>query len=200
MPTANDSSRPRREAKAMNLGINSPSTTSIAAQAINERIESAVDEAVRSNTFPATIHAAVGQVQIHCELLAVESIACAFAQLEVTNDTWRTAPLDQVKRVAEALAGRLSYLLEPIRTIEADVDTCTVQMRSLPPRQAEDGTRAYYELQVSGGGRLSLCRYMKEPDQSRRTIPVQVTREVFSRLITDFVDAATGTAKKASAA
>jgi len=200
MPTAKDSSRPRREAKAMNLGINSTSTNSSATKAINERIESAIDEAVRSNVFPATIHAAVDQIRVDCELLAVESIACAFAQLNVTNEAWRTAPHDQVKRVAEALAGRLSYLLEPIRTIEADVDTCTVQMRSLPPRQTEDGTRSYYELQVSGGGKLSLCRYVKEPDQSRRTVPVQVTREVFSRLITDFIDAATGTAKKASAA
>jgi len=184
----------------MNLGTNSPATVSTATIAVNERIDSAVDEAVRSNTFPATIHAAVGPIQVDCELLAVESIACAFAQLNVTNDAWRTAPLEQVKRVAETLAGRLSYLLEPIRTIEADADACTVQMRSLPPRTADDGTRTYYELKVSGGGKLSLCRYVKEPDQSRRTVPVQVTREVFSRLVADFVDAAAGTSKKASVA
>jgi len=118
----------------------------------------------------------------------------------VANSSWQTAPLEQVKRIAESLAERLTYLLEPIRTIEADADARTVQMRSLPPRRAEDGTRTYYELQVSGGGKLSLSRYVKEPDQSRRTIPVQVTREVFSRLLADFIDAAAGTAKKASAA
>jgi hypothetical protein len=179
----------------MNLGTNSPSTISII-----ERIESAVDDSIRANVFPATIQVAAEHLQVDCELLAVESIACAFAQLDVSNESWQSAPLEQVKRIAETLAGRLSYLLEPIRTVEADADTCTVQMRSLPPRKAEDGTRTYYELQVRGGGKLSLCRYVKEPDQSRRTIPVQVTREVFSRLVADFVDAAAGTAKKASAA
>lgn len=181
----------------MNLGTNSPSP--ISAAAIHDRIEAAVDEVVRANIFPATIQVAVGQARIDCEFLAVESIACAFAQLNVTNDSWQSAPLDQLKRIADGLAGRLSYLLEPIRTIEADVDAAAIQMRSLPPRKTEDGTRNYYELQVSGG-KLSLCRYVKEPEQSRRLVPVQVTREVFCRLAADLADAATGTAKKASAA
>lgn len=183
----------------MNLGINSTSPIAVSAAAIIERLETAVDDAVRSNSLPAAVHAAVGQIQIDCELLAVESIACAFAQLEISNEAWRSASLDQVKRIAEGLAGRLNYLLEPIRTIEADVDSCTVQMRSLPPRKADDGTRTYYELQATSG-KLTLCRYVKEPDRARRTILVQVTREVFRQLVTDFVEAAAGTAKKASAA
>jgi hypothetical protein len=179
----------------MNIGTTPTSTISII-----ERIESAVDDKVRSNIFPATIQVAAEHLQVGCELLAVESMACAFAHLEVGNDAWRSAPLEQVKRIAESLAGRLTYLLEPIRTIETDVDACTVQMRSLPPRKADDGTRTYYELQVIGGGKLSLCRYVKEPGETRRAVPVQVTREVFRQLITDFVDVAAGTAKKASAA
>lgn len=195
MPTTNDSSRPSREEPVMNLGINSTSTHSVI-----KRIESTIDDAVRSNAFPATIRVAAEHVQIGCELLAVESMACAFAHLEVVNDAWRSAPLEQVKRIAESLAGRLTYLLEPIRTIESDADTCTIQMRSLPPRNTDDGIRAYYELQVIGGGKLSLCRYVKEPDEPRRAIPVQVTREVFRQLITDFVEVATGPANKSSAA
>jgi len=179
----------------MSLANNSPSTISVV-----EQFESAVRDALRSGTFPATVRTASDPIRISCELLAGESMACAFAQLDVVNDAWRSAPLDQVKRIAESLAGRLTYLLEPIRTIEADVDACTVQMRSQPPRKAEDGTRTYYELQVLGGGKLSLCRYVKEPGETRRAIPVQVTREVFRQLITDFVEVAAGPANKASAA
>jgi hypothetical protein len=167
-----------------------PSTAMPSISAINQRIEAAVDTASRSGSFPAAIHETVGDLQINCELLAAETIACAFERLEVVNDRWRAAPLAQLKRIAENLAGRLTYLLEPIRTIEADADTCTIQMRSLPPRKADDGSRTYYELQVSGGGKLALCRYAKQPDQTRRTVPVQVTREVFRRLTTDFVEAA----------
>jgi len=169
----------------MNFGINATTVS-----AINDRIEAAVDQAARAGTFPATIEETIGNVRVGCTLLAAESLACAFERLDVVNDAWKTAPLAEVKRIAEALAGRLNYLLEPIRTIETDTDTCTVQMRSLPPRKADDGTRTYYELQVCGGGKLSLCRYVKQPDQTRRAVPVQVTREVFRQLTADFVEAA----------
>lgn len=174
----------------MNLGINSSATASVSTGEINASIEAAVEQAARSGSFPAVIGETIGSVHVGCELLAAESLACAFQKLEVLNDRWKTAPLAQVKKIAEALAARLTYLLEPIRTIETDADTCTVQMRSMPPRKADDGSRTYYELQVSGGGKLSLCRYAKQPDQSRRAVPIQVTREVFRQLTTDFVEAA----------
>jgi len=167
-----------------------PSTVMPSIGAISERIEAAVDTATRTGSFPATIQESIGGVQVGCELLAAETIACAFERFEVVNERWRTAPLAQMKKIAEKLAGRLTYLLEPIRTIETDADTCTIQMRSMPPRQAGDGSRTYYELQVSAGGKLSLCRYAKQPDQTRRTVPVQITREVFRQLTTDFVEAA----------
>lgn len=179
----------------MNLGINQTSTATIIAQ-----VEAAVDDQLSSKSLPTTIHAAAGSIRLDCELITVESIACAFAQLEVTTDSWRSAPLEQVKQAAESLAGRLNYLLEPIRTIETDSDSYTVQMRSMPPCQNEDGTRIYYEVQVAGGGKLSLVRYVKEPGQSRRSVPVQVTREVFLRLVSDFVAAAAAPPTKKSSA
>lgn len=170
--------------------IQAINSTPTSTAAINERIEAAVETAARSGLFPALIEVTVGHVSFNCDLLAVETIACAFERLEIVNDRWRSVPLMQMKRIAENLAERLTYLLEPIRTIETDVDTCTIQMRSQPPRKADDGSRTYYELQVSGGGKLSLCRYAKQPDQTRRLVPVQVTREVFRRLTTDFIEAA----------
>ncbi|MCE9607655.1 MAG: hypothetical protein K8U03_22435 [Planctomycetia bacterium] len=179
----------------MNLGTNSFTTSPttpfiVTTSQINDRIEAAVERAAQVGSFPTTIDETAGTARIGCELLAAEKLACAFERLEVCNERWKTAPLAQVKRIAEALAGRLTYLLEPIRTIETDADTCTVQMRSSPPRRADDGSRTYYELQVCGGGKLSLGRYEKQPDQSRRPVPIQLTREVFRHLTTDFIEAA----------
>jgi hypothetical protein len=93
-----------------------------------------------------------------------------------------------VKQVAERLAKQLTYLLEPIRPIETDAEQCVVQMRSSPPRRDEDRS-TYYELQVRKGGALSLCRYEKAPGDVRRPIAMQLTREVFRRLLEDFAAA-----------
>ncbi len=73
--------------------------------------------------------------------------------------------------------------------MEVDAEQCIVQLRSNPPQKDDDGT-SYYELLVARGGRLSLCRWLKERGQPRRIIPAQVTREVFLRLIADFSAAA----------
>jgi hypothetical protein len=78
--------------------------------------------------------------------------------------------------------------MEPISAVELDADSCTVQCRSNPPQQGEDG-RSYYELLVRKGGDIILCRYLKQPGQPRHTIPAHVTREVLARLGEDFVAA-----------
>ena len=98
------------------------------------------------------------------------------------------APIDQLKKVADALSKRLTYLLEPISPIEVDADQCVVQLRSNPPQRDDNGTQ-YYELLVRRGGELSLRRYQKQSGGVRQGVPAQVTREVFLRLIGDFSEA-----------
>ena len=90
-----------------------------------------------------------------------------------------------MRKVAEALSARLTYLLEPIQPIEVDPDHCVVQMRSNPPQRNENRT-SYYELLVARGGQLSLCRYEKDTSSIRQCVPAQVTLEVFWRLLGDF--------------
>jgi hypothetical protein len=94
-----------------------------------------------------------------------------------------------LKQVADRLSQRLTYLLEPITAVEIDADGCAIQLRSNPPQKDDNGAN-YYELLVKRGGLISLSRYKKEPRESRRLIPAQVTREVFLRLVDDFSKAA----------
>ena len=136
-----------------------------------------------------SIDETTGAQTLHCDLVALDVLACAFDRFEVHGDKLTPAGMPELKRVAEDLSRRLTYLLEPISPIEADQQQCIVQLRSNPPQAGDDGT-SYYELLVARGGKLSLCRWLKERGQPRRIIPAQVTREVFLRLVADFSAAA----------
>lgn len=125
--------------------------------------------------------------RLECKLLAIDQLACAFEQLAFRTPLLEQATLDQLSRLADALSKRLSYLLESISPVETDQEGCVVQMRSSPPHKDDDGT-SYYELVVRRGD-IALCRYAKISGQARRTIPAQVTREVFYRLAQDISSA-----------
>lgn len=130
-----------------------------------------------------------GGQHLHCEVLVHEQLALAFQRLEVESAALATASLGRLKLIAEDLSRRLTYLLEPISPVEVDAQQCVVQLRSNPPQRDENGA-SYYELLVQRGGRLSLCRWVKEPGEVRRQVPAQVTCEVFLRLVADFSGAA----------
>ncbi len=125
-----------------------------------------------------------GGNHLHCELIQLDKLACAFNHLGVECDRLSSASMDRLKQVAEQLSKKLTYLLEPISPIEVDSQQCVVQMRSKPP-QKEVGTTTYYELLVRHGGMLSLCRFVKQNGVERMIVPAEVTREVFLRLADD---------------
>ncbi len=129
-----------------------------------------------------------GAGHLESVLVAVDGIGCAFETFALTTDRLAGISLEQAKKISASLSAKLNYLLEPISQIETDIDSCTVQMRSLPPKQGEQGT-VYYELLVKRGGSLSLQRFLAKPGQMRLPIAAQVTREVFQRLADDFVAA-----------
>src|SRR5262245_5055479 len=136
-----------------------------------------------------SLQAAADQQQLSSELTALDALALAFEHLTLVSGPLASASIDQLKLVADKLAKRLTYLLEPISPIEVDADQCVVQLRSNPPQRDDNGTR-YYELLVRRGGELSLRRYQKHPGGVRGTIPAHVTRAVFLRLADDFSAAA----------
>ena len=124
--------------------------------------------------------------KLEAQLTAVDAIGCAFESFSYKTDKLATATVEKLKKLSDVLTARLNYLMEPISSVEMDIDSCTVQCRSNPPQQGEDG-RSYYELLVRKGGELLLCRYQKQSGQPRQVVPAQVTREVLARLGEDFV-------------
>jgi hypothetical protein len=150
-----------------------------------ERLEQTAEAETTGGSPPWTVRVAEGEVEVTLELTALESLACAFERLDVRNRAWAGKPIGEIKRVAEELAARLTYLLEAIRPIEVDPEQCVVQLRSSPPRREEDKS-SYYELIVERSGSLSLRRYEKQSGDVRRQVPMLLTREVFRRLVGDF--------------
>ena len=125
---------------------------------------------------------------LRVELLALDSIGCSFESIQFESDSLRTRTTEQLRQLADDLAKRVTYLLEPIRTIEVDAKQETVQMRSDKPNRSEEG-KSYYEV-VAQPGVLLLCRFLKPAGEPRRRIPAMVTRETIMRLVGDLVQAA----------
>ncbi|REK12947.1 MAG: hypothetical protein DWQ37_09985 [Planctomycetota bacterium] len=130
-----------------------------------------------------------GDLHLTCQLVALESLGCAFSRLALSSDRLAGLDTDGLKRVAEDLSAKLTYLLEPISPIETDAEGCVVQMRSNPPHKDADRT-SYYELLVARTGELSLTRYTRAAGQPRESVPAHVTREVLCRLAGDLAEAA----------
>lgn len=133
---------------------------------------------------PQTLVVDAGNARLRCDLVALDTLACAFDALRVQIDALAAADLEKLKKVSQKVSDRLTYLLEAIATIESDKESCTVMLRSKQPQKSSDGT-SYYELLVRKGGELFLARYRQAPGMARERIACNVTREVFGRLVDD---------------
>ncbi len=124
-----------------------------------------------------------------CEIETADSLACSLNWISYSSSVLEQLADQALKEFADQLASRLTYLLEPICTIEADPDV--VQLRSQPPScNAEDRSRSYFEL-LARSGRLRLVRYHKQVGEPRQETTMHLTHEVVARLFLDF-DLATG--------
>jgi hypothetical protein len=125
--------------------------------------------------------------RIECALASVDAIGCTFDEMSLSTTRLANHSTEQLKAVSEKLSQQIRYLLEPIAPIEIDPEGATVQMRSNPPQQDDDGTK-YYELLVHRDG-LHLRRWSRAKGQPRQSVSAHVTREVLVRLAEDFVAA-----------
>jgi hypothetical protein len=122
--------------------------------------------------------------RLYCDLVEQNSLAVSFNQLRLATTELASATKDELERIGNSLGAKLTYLMEPISSIELDAEGCVMQLRSAPPQRDDDG-RSYYELLVRRG-EISLIRYRKGNDTGRRRIISTVTREVLFRLVDDF--------------
>ncbi len=156
---------------------------------LKTQTQNELEQIASDHSYPHRLQCEVAGQRLQAEIVALDTLACAFNYLGVELDSLAAAPVAVLKQVADRLSHRLTYLLEPITAVEVDADQCAVQLRSNPPQKDDNGT-SYYELLVKKGGLISLSRFKKEPRDVRRLVPAHVTREVFLRLVDDFCKAA----------
>ena len=131
-----------------------------------------------------------GPHRLSLHLSALDTVGLACTALEFTTSSRAEWTSEGLGAWGERLAGRVSYLLEPLKVLEVDRDGGEVQIRSQNPTTRSE-QRGYYEVRLSQQGSLRLERFtFDEATRQRRPIACQFTREVLERLADDIAASA----------
>lgn len=135
-------------------------------------------------------------VTLGVDLLSVESLGVSCEELRLDIPSLGASTLDTLKKWANELCRRVTYLLENLGPLEFDAQGNQVLIRSTPPDQSAAGSTKYYEVMLSslGSGRFSLRRYRNDQTgNGRLPVPLQLTHEQLSKLVNDLVATIPGT-------
>ena len=130
------------------------------------------------------------QIVLEIDFLAVDSMSCSFREVRLNVPKLAGAGFDALKKWAQALSQRITYLLEHIGPLEYDPTSGQVLIRSTPPSQ-QAGSPQFYEILLSShsGGNFSLRRYVNPPGSTfRQQVDMQSTHEVLHKLVNDLID------------
>lgn len=124
------------------------------------------------------------------EFVAVDVLSCALESLTLRVPKLVGNETGVLRKWADALSKRVTYLLENLGPIEIDENSTQILIRSTPPDRSQAGTR-FYEVLLSAqsNGTFFLRRYRSEGGQSgRESVDIHLTHETLCKLVTDLVD------------
>ncbi|MDB5390242.1 MAG: hypothetical protein JWM11_5888 [Planctomycetaceae bacterium] len=125
-------------------------------------------------------------VTLELDVSSVDRLSCSFRELRLSVEAFRRTEAASLKKWADDICRRVTYLMEQLGALELDPTTGTVQVRSMPPDRQNDQTR-YYEIFLKTPGQLTLRRYRAVSGAGREQIDLQTTHELLQRLIPDLV-------------
>jgi hypothetical protein len=115
---------------------------------------------------------------------AVDGVGCRLREVGLA----RLAPLPDpapLTQRAQAVAGRVTGLLEPLRLVEVDAQREVAQLRSDAPAVKGDSL-AYYEVTLHGHGGAEVARYESgRAAGKRQQVPFTLTHEAIGKLVRD---------------
>ncbi len=129
-------------------------------------------------------------LDLEVDFSAVDSLSCSVEELRLSVPSLSQSGLDTLKKWAESLCQRVTYLLENIGPLEFDQNGKQVLIRSTPPNKHPSGTK-FYEilLQARSGGNFVLRRFSAVQGRSGRDqVDMQMTHEVLTKLVDDLSD------------
>ncbi len=154
---------------------------------LSKRIAAALDENTKVHAPPCLVAVEEGPNRLVVNLTALDTVGVAFESLEFDTTTRPDWPSDALREWGTRLTGRVTYLMEPLKVLEVDAAGGEVNIRSESPT-TRDAHRSYYEVRIFKQGtlRIERCTF-DDAARRRRTVPCQLTREVFERLADDIV-------------
>jgi hypothetical protein len=154
---------------------------------LSKRIAAALDENTKVHAPPCEVAVEEGPHRLSLSLTALDAVGVAFASLEFTTSARPEWSSDALREWGSRLAGRVTYLMEPLKVVEVDAAGGEVDLRSEAPT-TRDEHRSYYQVRLFHTGRLRLeRRAFDEASRTRRTVACHLTREVLERLADDIV-------------
>ncbi|MGL4461894.1 MAG: hypothetical protein ACRDD1_14640 [Planctomycetia bacterium] len=125
---------------------------------------------------------------VRCQMQGADAFGVSMTKVEWLDDAAPRWSQAQLQAAADALCRRVTYLLEPLQTIEFDARHGAALIRSGKPRKTADGL-AYYELTASIDHRAVLQRYLFDPTtRTRGVVPIVLTPEQLETLVDDLGD------------
>lgn len=113
----------------------------------------------------------------------VETVGGRLRELSLARLSPPAQPVPLARR-AEAVAGRVTGLLEPLRVVEIDAAGDVAQLRSDAPA-AEGDVLSYYEVTLHGHGGARVTRYEAGRQGRRRQVAFALTHDALGKLVRD---------------
>jgi hypothetical protein len=130
-----------------------------------------------------------GGIDLAVDALAVDSMSCSLREIRMRVPGLNGAGVDILKKWANDLCARVTYLLEQLGPLEIDTHGKQVLIRSAAPDQRDDA-KSFYEvlLQSQGAGVFTLRRYRRDnTSNSREHVELRTTLELLEKLADDLV-------------
>jgi len=118
-----------------------------------------------------------------------DALSCQLGEVALTRATPTAWNGPALKAKAEAIAGKVTGLLEPLRLIELDGLRTEAILRSTAPTSRSD-KRFHYELRVTGAGSATLTRFQAGLERTAKREPVgfSLTHEALGKFLDDVTD------------
>lgn len=159
---------------------------------LTEQIENEIKQLIGfSSSTPRHIDVvdAEGRV-LAVGFVAVDTMSCAFETMTLHVPQLVGHESSVLRKWADALSLRVTYLLENIGPIEIDESKREILIRSTPPAMT-GGTAQFYEvlLRARANGTFLLRRFRSETGQpGRQSVDIQLTHETLRKLVGDLVE------------
>ena len=106
---------------------------------LSKKIAAALDENTKVHAPPCEVAVEDGPSRLTLHLSAIDSVGLAFSTLEFATTSRPEWTSEALRNWGERLAGRVTYLMEPLKVFEVDAGGGEVQIRSKAPRPAPSG-------------------------------------------------------------